>query len=108
MIPTEPVKIYVFNASSGEGLGGGCLIKALCECGDFIASHFCSSEAFAAHDMGLSSTWKHNLYRAHIDEQHGGGDWSLIRCPTADVRARRHEALEAAYAKHVERYPERE
>jgi hypothetical protein len=37
---------------------------AIAEDGEGLASHLSSSESFARHDMGLTSTWKHDVYAA--------------------------------------------
>lgn len=36
---------------------------ALSEDGVHLASHFCSGVNWAKHDMGLTSEWKHDIYR---------------------------------------------
>jgi len=65
---TEPhtAKIYVFvNARWGTGDVIG---VALAEDGHCLASHICSSESFVPHDLGATSTWKHDHYREHFPD----------------------------------------
>jgi hypothetical protein len=93
------VTIYVFNNGGSPGWYSA---VAVCECGAALAGHICSHESFMAHDMGLVGDWKHDVYRAHLDVVHGGGEWSLVWVPTDEVQARSHAGLEAACARNAE------
>ena len=42
----------------------GVVVMAMDEDGRHLASHISSSTMWARHDIGLGSTWKHELYRA--------------------------------------------
>lgn len=56
-------KIFVFiNAGKGTGWITG---MAMCEDGTLLASHVSSHEVWFEHDMGLTSSWQHDLYAAH-------------------------------------------
>lgn len=60
------MKIYIFTEivySNGE-----IVVAALAEDGTYLASHYCSDEGFIAHDMGLTSNWKHDAYRRHYPD----------------------------------------
>lgn len=73
-------KIFVFvNSRSKEFV---CPI-AVCECGEAIAIHACSSDVFIAHDMGLVGDWKHKEYDAHC----GPGQWELEFVEDEKVRS---------------------
>jgi hypothetical protein len=53
------------GAVSGSTRGGDVMGEALAEDGTGLGGHLSSSVAFARHDMGLTSDWKHNIYAAH-------------------------------------------
>jgi hypothetical protein len=59
-------KIYIFVNS--RWASGDVVALALCEDGIPLGSHFSSNEDFAKHDMGLTSDWKHDGYKAHCPE----------------------------------------
>jgi hypothetical protein len=64
-------KIYVYGVPTGTGsgavhgstVGGDVIAYALAEDGEGLASHYCSSMSFAKHDIGLTSDWKHDIYK---------------------------------------------
>ena len=88
VITPESVKPRVFlfiNSSAPEWYVG----MALAEDGCFLASHVSSSPAWARHDMGLTSDWKHTAYKAHYPDGYEV-EW------VDDVRG--HAGLMAAYA----------
>ena len=86
-------KIYVFINS--RFASGDVTPIALAEDGTVLASHFCSSESWAKHDMGLESTWKHKEYTAHYPD-----GWQLIWVESQEVLA--HPGVQAALAKNRE------
>lgn len=58
-------KIFAFSNIIGGG-GGECL--AVAEDGKVLASHWCSNEAWASHDLGVTSDWKHEHYQQHYPD----------------------------------------
>ena len=56
------------GAVHGSRPGGDVLGCALSEDGVGFPNHLCSSVAFAKHDMGLTSDWKHEFYREHAPD----------------------------------------
>lgn len=63
-------KIYCFN---NGGSHGWMHAVAIADDGHVLAEHVCSSEGFMSHDLGITSTWKHENYNAHFGE----GRWVL-------------------------------
>ena len=53
------------GAVNGSTRGGDVLACALAEDGTGLGSHLSSSVSFAKHDIGLTSDWHHEAYRAH-------------------------------------------
>jgi len=53
------------GAVHGSTPGGDVLGCALSEDGVLLAEHLSSSVGFAKHDLGLTSDWQHDFYRAH-------------------------------------------
>lgn len=41
---------------------------AVAEDGHILASHYCSHKAYVAHDMGITSNWKHDAYNEHYPD----------------------------------------
>lgn len=70
------MKIYLAAFPTGGGSwyvrgstpGGDVLGAALAEDGTGLGEHLSSSVAFAKHDMGLTSDWKHEYYKAHAPD----------------------------------------
>ncbi len=70
------MKIYLTAYATGGGTGavhgstrgGDVLGCALSEDGLILAEHLSSSEAFARHDLGLTSDWKHDRYREYAPD----------------------------------------
>jgi hypothetical protein len=59
----------IYLAAFPGGMRTGDMISyALCEDGVCLAQHLSSSLEFAKHDMGLTSSWKHNAYHNHCPE----------------------------------------
>lgn len=80
-------KIYGFvNSGVGEWLE--CV--AIAEDGTVLAGHCSSSEAWAAHDLGI---FKEDKYNAHYPD-----GWSFEYVPRDKIAT--HEHLQAAFAKH--------
>jgi hypothetical protein len=52
----------------GSTVGGDVLGCALAEDGTGLANHLSSSAAYARHDMGLTSNWKHDTYAKHYPD----------------------------------------
>lgn len=95
MSETRKPRIYLFvNSGKGSDNQEG---MAIAEDGKYLAGHLSSSEAWAKHDMGLTSEWKHDLYRAHYPD---GYEVEWVDKP------REHAGLMAAYAKNQALRPE--
>lgn len=43
-------------------------VAALSEDGYFLTSHISSSEMWAKHDIGITSDWKHDVYKKHYPD----------------------------------------
>lgn len=41
---------------------------AIAEDGTHLASHICSHPSYGPHDLGVTSDWKHESYRAHYPD----------------------------------------
>ena len=65
------------------------MTQALSEDGWGLGSHVSSSESFAKHDIGLTSDWHHDTYRAHYPD---GYEVEWVDDP------KNHEGVERAYA----------
>jgi hypothetical protein len=84
-------KIYCF-INSGKGTDWVTAL-ALAEDGHCLASHDSSCDAWAHHDIGHTSDWKHEEYRKHYPD---GYEVEWVEDPRA------HAGLAAAYAKNQE------
>lgn len=79
-------KIFIFiNGGKGSDWVQG---MAMCEDGTVVAQHVSSTDYWFAHDMGLTSDWKHDLYAAHCPD---GFELVHVEDP------RQHPELLAAY-----------
>lgn len=79
-------KIYCFvNGGAGTDWQH---VMAIAEDGHCLAQHVSSHEAWAKHDIGLTSEWKHDEYGEHYPD---GYELEWVDNP------RTHEGLEAAY-----------
>lgn len=67
----------------GSTPGGDVMGYALAQDGHCLCSHFSSSIGFAKHDMGLTSDWKHEHYKAHAPD---GYTLIWIDDPETDAR----------------------
>ena len=65
-------QIYCFN--NGATGGFGVIAVAIAEDGHCLAQHCCSDEGYMAHDLGITSDWKHENY----DKHYGAGNWELV------------------------------
>lgn len=79
-------KIYCFNNGGSPGFMHAC---AIADDGHCLAQHCCSHEAYMAHDLGITGTWKHENYDKHF----GAGNWELIWVSNPKT----HEGLQAAF-----------
>lgn len=64
-------------------------VMAMAEDGTFLANHVSSNKGFAMHDIGLTSDWKHDRYKAKYPD---GYELEWID------DAKSHPGLMAAYA----------
>lgn len=58
-------KIYAFQNVVGGGEGPG---VAIAEDGTCLAQHWSSNAYWAAHDLGATSKWKHEIYIVHYPD----------------------------------------
>ena len=63
---TTPKKIYAF-INSGHGTDM-LVVVAMCEDGHNVGGHMSSTESWARHDIGVTSTWKHDDYAKHCPD----------------------------------------
>lgn len=61
-----PKKIFIYAVDIGTQ--GDVAAYALHEDGTALASHLCSNRIYARHDMGLTSSKKHQIYYEHAGE----------------------------------------
>lgn len=81
-------RIYIFaNGGWGRDLIG----MALAEDGAPLGDHLSSSEAWLKHDMGVTSTQRHDSYAAHYPEPDG---YEVVYVPLDEVET--HAGLLAA------------
>jgi len=59
---TDKTKIYCF-INDKNYTGGDCIVIAISEEGRNLCSHLSSSIEWAKHDIGITSDWKHNIYK---------------------------------------------
>lgn len=90
-------KIFLWCVPTGRGtgnvqdsvIGGDVIGYALAEDGTVLASHLSSNESFSKHDMGFTSDWKHEKYKAHYPN---GFEIEWVDDPDSN------EAFKAAFA----------
>lgn len=63
-MPDRP-KIYCFVSEVHEGRASGVCSVAIAEDGEPLTGHFSTNEEWAKHDMGVTSEWKHDVYKRH-------------------------------------------
>lgn len=80
--------IYCFNNGGPEGFMQA---VAIGDDGQCVAQHLCSGEWYMAHDLGITSDWKHEYY----DETYGKGNWVLEWVPTDTLGT--HVGLQEAF-----------
>ena len=86
---TKP-KIFAFI---NERLGSDVIVTALAESGDFLASHYSSTENYAKYDIGVTSERKHDLFKEHYPN-----GYELV---WVDGNPKKHDGVIAAYKKHT-------
>lgn len=86
---SEKHKIYAFPNGGNPGFIHA---VAIADDGNCLAGHCCSHDGFVPHDLGVTSTWKHDTYNAHFGE----GNWEIEFVPYDQVES--HEGLQAAFA----------
>lgn len=62
---TSKPKIFCFSNVVGGGEG---LAYAIAEDGTVLASHFCSSEMYVPHDLGIIEGCRHEAYKQHYPD----------------------------------------
>ena len=81
-------KIFCFiNGSLGEA---AFVVQALTEDGIYLAGHVSSNVDFAKHDIGITSDWKHEIYKEHYPD---GYELEWVN----DIK--NHSGLQEAYKK---------
>ena len=79
-------KIYCWiNNPSPDFMG----VLAMADDGVVLAQHISSHKAWAMHDIGITSDWKHDEYRKHCPD---GYELEWVDNPET------HEGVQAAYA----------
>lgn len=68
-------KIYCINNGGSKDCGGWWNALAIADDGHILAQHICSHESFMPHDLGITSTWKHENYNAHFGENNWELEW---------------------------------
>lgn len=71
--------------------------SAIAEDGTALGGHLSSNEGFARHDMGVTSDWKHEGYRAHYP---AGFEVVWVADPASSVE------FNVAYEAHKAKYPD--
>src|SRR4051794_38514153 len=61
-------RIYCFINARGQGGYTNVLVEALCEDGDFLASHRSSDESWARYDIGIDSEHQHAGFEDHCPD----------------------------------------
>lgn len=61
-------KIYLYTRRAVGWASNDVIGYALAEDGHVLASHLSSGVGFAKHDLGLTSTWKHEYYNKHYPD----------------------------------------
>jgi hypothetical protein len=84
-------RIYCFINARGQGGCMNVLVEALCEDGDFLASHRSSDESWARYDIGVDSEHQHAAYEDHCPD---GYTLEWVDGPLS------HDGLKAAYQRH--------
>lgn len=97
---TKKMRIYGFH--NGEPQYSA-VAYAIDENGVVIASHFCSNQRFARHDLGMDGrcVWKHDIY----DKKYPGG-WETEFVITSEVDS--HQGLVEALKLNKETYERKE
>ena len=85
-------KIYAFN---NGGRPNFMQAMAIAESGHVVGTHICSSEGYMRSDIGVTSTWHHEDYKAHYPD---GFEVEWVDTHKLDS----HEGLQAALAKNKE------
>ncbi len=83
-------KIFCFNNGGSPGWYSA---VAICEDGHVLAGHICSDEGYMPHDLGITSSWKHDSYDKHC----GKDNYDLVWIENIED-----ERLEAAVRKNKE------
>lgn len=86
MSETKP-KIFVFSNVHGGGEGP---CYAMAEDGTVVGQHYCTCEGWAAHDLGVTSDWHHEEYKAHYPN---GYEMEFV--PVSKISS--HAALQEAF-----------
>jgi hypothetical protein len=84
-------RIYCFINARGQCSCTNVLVEALCEDGDFLASHRSSDESWARYDIGIDSEHQHAAYEDHCPD---GYLLEWVDVPLS------HDGLKAAYQRH--------
>lgn len=79
-------KVFAFQNFEGGGEGIG---VAIAEDGMLLVSHYSSNATYAAHDLGATSDWHHDTYKAYYPD---GFEVEFIK----DKDVESHPGLQAA------------
>lgn len=96
-------EIYCFNNGGSAGFFEA---LAIADDGNVLASHLCSHEGYMAHDLGMTSDWKHENFNEHF----GKDNWILVWVddPMNDERTKKAFALNKALGEEAKRKEEEE
>jgi hypothetical protein len=89
------MKAQIYAFVRDKDIDGDVYVVAIGEDGTALAGHLSSSPSWARHDIGVTSTWKHEHYAKSYPD---GFEVIWIEDPKTDPRAA------AAYAKHAAKY----
>ena len=64
--------ITIYGFLEGPAPTGGWEVTATCECGVRLLRHISVKAEDAQHDIGVTSSEQHELYRDHCSKQHQG------------------------------------
>lgn len=91
MTAQSPRRTKIFGFHNGPP-SGDAVAYAIAENGEVVASHFCSHEAWARHDLGMDGhcDWKHDAYNKRFPD-----GWDVEFVPHDQIKT--HPGLAEAY-----------
>lgn len=83
---TDQAKKKIFAFINGRQGRHDLVVVAISEEGEMLAHHTSSTANHAKHDIGVTSTWKHDIYNAKYGPT--GYDLEWVDDPTNDERVK--------------------